>query len=341
MTGIKYQLKNIRRDKMCILTFLLPILAGLALNLLSGISFSSVSETAFAAVKGNLTSDTITWLKSIGRVEILDNMQEFENAINEPATQLIGVIQKEKRIASVLSGDELEVNTVIGGILPQLYEERTNLSSCEVNLIPGTSNDHDVLKPLLTAITMVTAMFMGCTFNAMNIISEKEEGIGYVNEVIPMTEMDYMIQKISLGYIGAVLSAAFTALICIRTTWSMVFPLFLIILLSAFLAALAGLFIGHFSDGLMSGIICIKMVMILFLAPPVLFYLTISKDSILHTATYLLPSSAAFYGILDLITGDGRQIGEYIFVLLLHCMLWMAVYLLIYRRRSSHAEQTQ
>ena len=184
---------------MCILTFLLPILAGLALNLLSGISFSSVSETAFAAVKGNLTSDTIIWLKSIGRVEILDNMQEFENAINEPATQLIGVIQKEKRIASVLSGDELEVNTVIGGILPQLYEERANLSSCEVNLIPGKSNDQDVLKPLLTAITMVTAMFMGCTFNAMNIISEKEEGIGYVNEVIPMTEMDYMIQKISLG----------------------------------------------------------------------------------------------------------------------------------------------
>lgn len=92
---------------MCILTFLLPILAGLALNLLSDISFSSVSETAFAAVKGNLTSDTINWLKSLGRVEILDNMQEFENAINEPATQLIGVIQKKKRIASVLSGDEL------------------------------------------------------------------------------------------------------------------------------------------------------------------------------------------------------------------------------------------
>ena len=64
MTGIKYQLKNIRRDKMCILTFLLPIFAGLALNLLSGVSFSSVSETAFAAVKGNLTSDTIIWLKA-------------------------------------------------------------------------------------------------------------------------------------------------------------------------------------------------------------------------------------------------------------------------------------
>ena len=45
-------------------------------------------------------------------------MQEFENAINEPATQLIGVIQKEKWIASVLSGDELEVNTVIGVSFP-------------------------------------------------------------------------------------------------------------------------------------------------------------------------------------------------------------------------------
>ena len=77
-----------------------------------------------------------------------------------------------------------------------------------------------------------------------------------------------MIQKISLGYIGAVLSAAFTALICIRTTWSMVFPLFLIILLSAFLAALAGLFIGHFSDGLCRALSVSKVVMILFLAPP-------------------------------------------------------------------------
>ncbi|MFQ7549585.1 MAG: hypothetical protein ACLRMZ_03810 [Blautia marasmi] len=102
----------------------------------------------------------------------------------------------------------------------------------------------------------------------------------------------------------------------------------LIIMLSAFLAALVGLFIGQFSDGLMSGIVCIKIIMILFLAPPVLFYLVLSKDSVLYTLTYLLPSSAAFYGILDLITGSARQIPEYICVLLFHCIVWLTVYLL-------------
>ena len=170
-----------------------------------------------------------------------------------------------------------------------MYEERAALSSYEIDVVPGGSSDS--LKPLLTAITMATALFMGCTFNAMNIINEKEEGMGFVNEVMPMTKMGYMLQKISLGYIGAVLSAALTAFTCIRISPDMIIPLLLVILLSAFLAALVGLFIGHFSDGLMSGIVCIKMV------------------------TILLP--------------------EYILVLLLHGIIWLAAYLLMCRRRKS------
>ncbi len=31
---------------------------------------------------------------------------------------------------------------------------------------------------IFIAITLIVAMFMGCTFNAMNIISEKEDGAG-------------------------------------------------------------------------------------------------------------------------------------------------------------------
>lgn len=333
MTGITFQLKNVRRDKMCILTFLLPILAGLAVNLLSGINLSSVSETGFAAVKDSLTSDAVHWLRSMGRLEMYENRQSMETAVNQPASQLIGVIQNGDSLTAVLSGDELEVNTVIGNTLPKMYEERAALSSYEIDIVPGGSSDS--LKPLLTAITMATALFMGCTFNAMNMINEKEEGIGFVNEVMPMTKMGYMLQKLSLGYIGAVLSAALTAFICIRISPDMIIPLLLVILLSAFLAALAGLFIGHFSDGLMSGIVCIKMVMILFLAPPVLFYLVIPEDSFLHTITYLLPSSAAFYGILDLINGYGGHIQEYILVLLLHSIIWLAAYLLMCRQRKS------
>ena len=42
-------------------------------------------------------------------------------------------------------------------------------------------------------MTLITAMFMGCTFNAMNIISEKENGVTLVNEILPMTSRQYVI----------------------------------------------------------------------------------------------------------------------------------------------------
>lgn len=50
MKGLKYQLKSILRDKMCLLTFLLPVIVGIAINLLSGVSFQSIGETTFGVV---------------------------------------------------------------------------------------------------------------------------------------------------------------------------------------------------------------------------------------------------------------------------------------------------
>ncbi len=68
MKGMKYQLKNIRRDKMCILSFLLPVIVGLAVNMLSGVSFSSFSEASFGIVKNDLSGETVEWLQSNGSV---------------------------------------------------------------------------------------------------------------------------------------------------------------------------------------------------------------------------------------------------------------------------------
>ena len=47
MEGLRYQLKSVRRDKMCILTFLLPVVVGIAVHLLSGVSFQSIGENTF------------------------------------------------------------------------------------------------------------------------------------------------------------------------------------------------------------------------------------------------------------------------------------------------------
>ncbi len=59
MKGLKYQLKNIRRDEICILFFLLPVLVGMAINLFSGVDFSSLSETSFCVVINDLSENII------------------------------------------------------------------------------------------------------------------------------------------------------------------------------------------------------------------------------------------------------------------------------------------
>lgn len=328
MKGLSYQLKNIRRDKLCILSFLLPVLVGLAIGLFSGVSFSSLGETAFYIIENDLSNETIEWLQTNGSVTVFEDIASLKNAVNNPATQAIGILQDESGIRTLLSGDELQINTVIGNTLPKLYAERNSIASAQISIIPIAENS-DALKSLLIVITMVTAMFMGCTFNAMSIIGEKEDGISFINEILPMTKTEYVAQKITLGFIGGVISTILTAAICMRVSVSQILPLLLLIILSAFVAALVGLFIGRLSSGLMVGIVYIKVVMILFLAPPILFYLTVPTGSILHFLSYLLPSSATFYGLMDLLNGQTQRIKMNIIVLLAHCIVWLLLFLAI------------
>ncbi|WP_313370572.1 ABC transporter permease, partial [Sedimentibacter sp.] len=330
MKGIKYQLKNIRRDKMCILSFLLPVIVGLAINMLSGVSFSSLSETSFGIVKNDLSDQSVAWLQSNGRVAEFENADELKAAVLDPASQMIGVLRDENGIKTFLSGDELQMNMIIGNTLPKLYAEREAASS-KITIIPAV-NSNEEIKLLLIAITMVTAMFMGCTFNAMSMIGEKEDGIALINEVLPMTRTDFIAQKVFLGFSGGALAAILTAFTCMRVEAGHIFPLLLIIILSAFIAALAGLFIGHFANGLMGGITYIKIVMILFIAPPILFYLVVPAGSALRLLSYLLPSSATFYGLMDMLNGQVQNIGISIIALLTHCIIWLLLFFIVENR---------
>lgn len=335
MKGLLYQLKSILRDKMCILTFLLPVIVGIAINLLSGISFQSIGETAFGVLESNITADTIVWLQSNGAVTQYETLDELREAVNDPSTQMIGVLQTGNAIQTFLSGDELEVNKVIADTLPSVYGNRAEQLSVIRTIIPVVS-DNEGLKSLLIVITLVTAMFMGCTFNAMNIISEKEDGIEFINQVLPMTAKSYVVQKMLLGFIGGIVSTIATAFICMRIGAVQVLPFLLIVLLSAYISALIGLFIGYFSNGLMVGIVYIKMVMILFLAPPIFFYLTVPDNSIIFILSYLIPSSATFYGVMDLLNGQFEKLWSACVALLVHAVLWSVIYRLgaLYRKSS-------
>lgn len=213
-TGLKYQLKALRRDKLCILTFLLPIFAGIAVNLMGDMDFSSAADPSFGIFRGGLTEEMEDWLQTNGAVQIYGSREELEEAVKEPSTQTIGVLSDGEGMRTVRSGDEFHMYAVIADRLPALYEQRDWTSQYDLKVLPA-GGGNDVMKSLLIVIIMAAAMFMGCTFNAMNILSEKEDGIEYINEILPMTRGQYVKQKIAIGFVGGVFSTVITALICI------------------------------------------------------------------------------------------------------------------------------
>ncbi len=333
MQRLKYQLKSIQGDKLCIVTFLLPIIVGIAINLLSSISFWAIGETSFGSVQDDLPEETIIWLQSNGNLTEYETIDELKAAVNNPSTQIIGVLRSGNGIRTILSGDEFELNQTIGKTLAQLYDNREDKVPVTRTIIPVSTNN-DGLKSLLIVITLVTAMFMGCTFNAMNIIREKEEGIVLINQILPLTIQTYTIQKLILGFIGGAVSTVITAFICIPIGFGQIIPFLFLIIFSAYIASLVGLFIGYFSSGLMIGIVYIKIVMILFLAPPIFFYLVISTDSMIYPLSYLLPSSATFYGLMDLLNGQTEKLWLNLAILSVHAVLWSGLYFFLQARNK-------
>ena len=79
-------------------------------------------------------------------------------------------------------------NVTQGGVLKPLY---VNLGYVRFMNMLLQNDDRSVG----IVVTLIVAMFMGCTFNAMNIISEKEDGVAFINEILPMTSGQYVIQK--------------------------------------------------------------------------------------------------------------------------------------------------
>ena len=112
MERLKYQLKSVRRDKLCILTFFLPVVVGIAIRLLSGVSLQSISENSFGVLENRMDADTVEWLGANGTVTQYESLTELRAAVNDPSTQMIGVLQTGSAIQTFISGDELEMNRV-------------------------------------------------------------------------------------------------------------------------------------------------------------------------------------------------------------------------------------
>lgn len=334
MRGLIYQLKSVWKDKFCIMSFLLPIIVAVVLRFVGTIDLSSLGELHFGALENNLSAETISWLERYGSVTIYKTLEELTASINEPSTDLIGVETDGNGIKTMVAGDELDIYRQVADTLPALYAERENAEQINVSILER----HDVLagmQNIFIAMTLIVAMFMGCTFNAMNMISEKENCVDLVNQILPMTYSQYVIQKIFIGFVFGCLSAVMTACICFQLSLQSTFLMLLLIIPSAFVAALIGLFIGKFSENLMVGVVYVKVVMIVFMAVPLLSYL-LGANGFVLILCYFVPSNATFEGVMNLANSTDPIIAKDMLILMAHCIVWFLLYLSISKRRKKN-----
>jgi len=333
--GLKYQLKSVLRDKFCLMTFLLPILVAVALNFMGSIDMSSLGELHFGVLENDLSPQTVTWLERYGPVTAYGTQAELTAAIQEPSTNVIGVQADGDSLRTAISGDELDIFQQAAATLPALYERRETAEQVEVQMLERP----DILESLqgiFIPAVLIVAMFMGCTFNAMNIISEKEDGVAFVNEILPMTPSQYIFQKVVVGFLFGSLSSIVTACICFQMSGLHFETMLVLIVLSAFVAAMIGLFIGKLSEGLMIGVVYIKIVMLLFLAVPIVCAL-IGVSGPLAVICNIVPSQPAFEGIMALSAGNTKTALKDIGILAIHCIAWFALYVLLATRRKKQS----
>ena len=217
--------------------------------------------------------------------------------------------------------------------LPALYTQREESGRVEVQNLERP----DILgriQDIFIPMVLIVAMFMGCTFNAINIISEKEDGVAFVNEVLPMTPSQYILQKVVVGFLCGSLSSIVTAIICFWLSWQNVWLMLALIVLSSFVAAMIGLFIGKFSESLMVGVLYIKIVMLLFIAVPIVCTL-VGISGPLEVICNVVPSQPAFDGIMALSDGHVGIAARDAGILAVHSIVWFMLYVLISAKRKS------
>ena len=108
----------------------------------------------------------------------------------------------------------------------------------------------------------------------------------------------------------------------------------LLVVLSSFVAALIGLFIGKISESLMVGVLYIKIVMLLFIAVPMVCAL-VGVSGPLAVICNLVPSQPAFEGIMALSDGHMGTAMRDVGILTAHGIVWFMLYILISAHHKS------
>lgn len=324
LTALRVQLKNVIRDKFVQISILLPIVLVIGLKLYTP---NLIIEPQVAILKGNISQTLINQLESVAVVEQYSQITQLRSRVLESKNEIIGIIFDENKgnFKFILEGNETTRVKANLQVIAGLLDGKLINDKIQTEILDNESND---LYYFLITLVLLIALFMGCTFNAFNIVTEKEEGITNINKILPIQKTDYILQKTILGFIGSVVLTAVTLSIAVGSQIDNWWLVFLFILVSSFAVSILGLYLGFISNGLISIIINTKVILLLFMFIPVIGFIMPADLEIVKNVFYLVPSYPMFQG-LWVILKDGNII-KILFntgVVAVHALLAYLIYL--------------
>lgn len=310
------QIKSILKDKMSLLSFALPLILSILVNLLLSANLDFVTNIRFALYSETLYETFYDRLEMYGEVLICDTEEELLDLVKNVKDETIGIkINKDNSIISILAGDETALITSFAEELPEMLQKPSAVQYEKQEVTSAVVT----FKNIFIVLVMVIATFIGCTFTAMNIISEKESGINNIYEIVPQKTNQLIFSKILVGYLISILLSILSMTICIdiNNTSLEIFPL---IFLGAYISSVTGLLIGTYSDNSMIGIVYIKMVMLLFIAVPLVFYLYFIQNNPFSSLLNIVPSYTFFIALIDAMEGIKISFSKYI-IMFIQCII--------------------
>lgn len=289
--AIGLQLKNVIKDKLVLMSMLLPIVLVAILRIYTP---NTIIDNQIVLIDNNVPNITMEKLNKVTNIVVVKNKDQLYEKVLHTKDDIIGIIMSDdtEEYEFIIQGNETtRVKTFIEVVATYLNREE-DVSSFKNLILPHKSTD---MYNFIVVLIILIALFMGCTYNGFNIVAEKEEGIQYINQILPMTEKMYMIQKIMLGCIGSIIITMITLLIAVtKIYWISVIILTII---SSFLASMIGFYLGTLSKNLMSVIINTKVILLVFIFIPVINFMMPYKSPLVKGIFYLVPSFSIFNGL--------------------------------------------
>lgn len=296
-------LKVAIRNKFFLISFILAIVYSILILFV----IPENIDTGFSNLYFVDNSSENIFSKMLDHPEIifLENEEILKDIIIEKSNT-IGIILNDNDYEIFVQGYESDktinlIKSQINSIYNVLLNnENIHQNIPEIILLEKSQDQLSFNKNFIPMLLAMDVIFLGFMFVAVMVFQEKQEGGIFVYRVSPAGTFNYLMSKITVNTLIALMFALIFAFITIGFSINY-FHYILIVFVSSFFVTAAGLFLGQFYDSV-SNFIYTILSFTLILMLPMLVFVGIFEENVFFM---ILPSYPVFLGIKELLI-EGR-----------------------------------